>query len=95
MADFKAEMHQIVCRQGLCPRPCVYSVHFVSCMFCLIGPWRHYYKFIPRPMVIVTKNCSYNCFCTKNWQNNSCLFLADRTIGRAFGVMCRLLSVCL
>ena len=29
MSDFKAEMHQIVCRLGLCPRPCVYSVHFV------------------------------------------------------------------
>jgi len=29
MSDFKAEMHQIVCRLGLCPRPCVYSVYFV------------------------------------------------------------------
>jgi len=29
MSDFKAKMHQIVCQLGLCPRPRVYSVHFV------------------------------------------------------------------
>ena len=29
MSDFKAKMHQIVCRLGLCPRPRIYSVHFV------------------------------------------------------------------
>jgi len=29
MSDFKAKMHQIVCRLGLRPRPHVYSVYFV------------------------------------------------------------------
>jgi len=29
MSDFKAKMHQIVCRLRLYPRPRVYSVYFV------------------------------------------------------------------
>ena len=54
MSDFKAKMHQIVCRLGLCPRPRVYSVHFVYlyvlCNWSCPPPC---YKIVPRPMLSV------------------------------------------
>jgi len=35
MSHFKAKMHQIVCRLGLCPRPRVFRVF----TYFAIGPW--------------------------------------------------------
>jgi len=39
MSDFKAKMHQIVCRLGLRPRPRVYSVYLVYLHILCNGPW--------------------------------------------------------
>jgi len=50
MSDFKAIMHQIVCRLGLRPRPRLHSVHFVYLYVLCNWPLPLCYKIVPRPM---------------------------------------------
>jgi len=46
MSDFKAKMHQIVCRLGLCPRSRVYSVYLVYFYILQLALAPHY-KIVP------------------------------------------------
>ena len=60
MSDFKAKMHQIVCRLGLRPDP-EYIVYIsYTYMFCVIGLWSPYYKIVPQPMPTAENNYATN-----------------------------------
>ena len=52
MSDFKAKMHQIICRWGSAPDPAYILYILYTYMFCVIGPCLPpHYKSVPRPMI--------------------------------------------